>query len=401
MRMNSIPTMERKISREESCFNILGSIMRNFFLSLLFPATILFSTPLLAAPPAAPTGLCLQTTEGTQCAEDDTTPSSPSNIIAPKKVNTNNFHPGHYIRVGDKESVTRINQVLDVPGFVGLKKGYVWRDIESSEGVYDFSQIESDLAYLKSVGKQLWIVIQDTEWSTSNQPKVPAYMWTNSKYGCDPKYYGTYQRSAQQGGWLPCIWNENVLARYKALYAALGKRFNKEPNFEGMNLGETSTGSTDWGYTKEKEKDAFYAKALALKQAFPDKSVTQMMNYATFDLTAFADWLSANGIGIAGPDVHLMPEKINLQTNVYPLYVKYHSIVPTGPDVQWDNYERYNSLVGRANTAEELLLGAISYTNPWYMFWERRDPYFTDDVIPAIKKHGNLPSAKQFYDSKN
>lgn len=118
---------------------------------------------------------------------------------------------------------------------------------------------------------------------------------------------------------------------------------------------------------------------------------------ARYDLYSYTQGLP--GIGIGGPDVHLMPSKAHLHENAYSQYLKYHDVVPTGPDVQWDNYKRYNEDVRRANTAEELLVGAIEKMNPYYIFWEAREPYFSDDVVPTLNEFGQLPAAKAFYDS--
>ena len=362
-----------------------------------FVLAIILLVPTLSqgAVPAAPGGLCINKQN---CARSHHPADA---AVAPASVDINNFYPGHYMSVGYAHR-SSFDKIKNNPYFVGVKRNYHWSHIETAEGVYDFSEIEADLAYAQSMGKRLWIVISRTSWNSNSPPDTPRYMWGDAKYGCDPRYYGNYERSAQAGGWLPCFWNSHYQTRQAALYQALGERFNDEPYFSGINMGETSTGKTHWGYSAQALEAAFKKIALDAKAAFPNKVVTQMINYAPYDLAPFSAWLAENGIGIGGPDVHLQAsKKDSLHAYAYPQYLKYHDIVPTGPDVQGDNYRRNAHLVTSdyENVAEVILLGAIEKTNPWYMFWRPVEPYFSEQVLPMVDKHGQLPAAKAFYES--
>jgi len=315
--------------------------------------------------------------------------------------NPANFHPGYYMMIGENDNYSyTYSSFKDNVNFVGVKKNYAWSKLEPSLGVYDFSQIDADLNYLKSTGKRLWLQIGDTQFGPY-PPLTPSYMWKDSSYGCDPLYYGNYARTVQDGGWLPCIWNTKVQGRITALYNALGARYNSNPYIEAVTLGETSTGSTGWGYSTDVEQAAFKVRALAGKKAFPDKVVVHSVNYGVglYDLAPFVLWLTDNGIGINNPDMFLTPAKSYLLNTIYPMSLTYHNSVPIAVDVAWSNYVEENSLLAppRPNTSEELLNGAIQKTNPHYVLWEKRDPYFYNDAIPAIQKVGPLPAAKQFY----
>lgn len=362
----------------------------------------------LAAPPPVPTDICIEHSEGVECSTSTTLIGSASgtkNIIVPKSVNPDKFYPGFYLSVGLSQETpsSAFSMLIDNSVFVGGKRIYAWKDIEPSEGKYDFSKIEQDLAYLKSIGKRLWIQVFYTQFNGSLPPLTPSYMWGNSVYGCGSQYYGTYERSAQTGGWIPCFWNNNVNLKLRALYTALGDRFNKEEYLEGISLDETAidtyTAKELPGYSATIVYAAFKENALAAKRAFSDKIVIQQINYAPYDLVDYSSWLAQNQIGIGSPDVIL--HNTTLTDTIYPQYNRYHDVVPTGPDVQWSNYEQSNPETGRLYSAQEILTGIIRISNPWYMFWIKREPYFSDDVLPTLKKYGNLPAAKAFYDSKN
>ncbi len=315
----------------------------------------------------------------------------------PASVKPGNFRPGYYMGVGEKDSITSFNIIAGNPDFVGVKKRYAWNVIEPKKGEYDFSEIVADLEYLQSIGKHLWISIQTTTFSSDGLPRVPAYMWKNSRYGCGNKgeYYGSYKRTSQQGGWLPCRGNSDFDERFEALLTALGKRFNREPYFEGLNLAETSTGKRADNLSSTAELQAFKGAALAAKRAFPDKTVMQMINYSRFDLSAFADWLLANGIATGGPDMHVENAEKGSLALAYSTHKKNRWKTPNGIDVQWDNW----SAGGKPKSSRELIDAAVKYINPWYLFWDKKPGVFKEDVVPTVRKYGPLPAVKQLYSS--
>ena len=370
-----------------------NSTAKQWKLALAF--LLLAPTLCQGAVPAIPTGLCVN---NQNCS------NPPSKVVAPASTDINKFNPGYYMLLGPREEVSNFNEELK--HFVGVKKFYIWKEIETDYGVYDFSKIHRDLETVAAQGKYLWIQINGAVMSANAPPWVPRYMWDDAKYGCGPDgdgdkyYYGTYKRIVQNGGWLVCFWNENVAAREKALVEALGREFSNKKYIEGVLAGgETAinvgAAVVHASFSKDKAYTAIKEKILAAKRAFPNKSVMQDLNFGPFDLAEYAAWVVDQGIGLTGPDVLLMKEF--LVKEVYPLSKKYHDRVPTAIDVQWPDYGRWHPDLGRANTMEELRDGAIEHINPWYMFWKVRYPYF-DDVIPALGERP-LPAAKAFYES--
>lgn len=68
-------------------------------------------------------------------------------------------------------------QFLDRPDVVGVQGLYSWKSLESAEGVYNFSAIESDIETVTAKGKKLWVQLQDRTFNPANDP-VPSYMKT-------------------------------------------------------------------------------------------------------------------------------------------------------------------------------------------------------------------------------
>jgi len=312
-----------------------------------------------------------------------------------------NPHYGHWVYLGG-DITWALNLIADNPNFIGIKKVYNWRDLEPSENVYDFSEIESDLAEVQAKGKRLWIQPLYVQYSDYN-PLTPTYMWGDTKYGGNLPYCGNYKRTVARGGWLPIVWNPEVQARFQALFAALGARFNNEPYIEGIIIDETSTGVPQLageteGYSSAAELEGFKIRALAAKNAFPDKAVIQQINFASFDREDFGAWCVSHGIGIGTPDftVHRPDDEDfspggRFYSIIYPMMLQYHEDVPIGPEVQWADYEKMNPETGEYATPLELLVASRDLANPWYFFWEKREPWFTDEVIPTVNQYPTLP----------
>jgi hypothetical protein len=305
----------------------------------------------------------------------------------PTNVDPNNFHPGYYAIVPDWNEIP--TNILLSDDFVGVKVLYLWKTLETAPNTYDFSSIEEDLATLEAAGKRLWISIDYTQWNGNHEPYTPEYMWTDPKYGGDPEYYGNYRRGVQAGGWYPMFWNQNVKTQLLSLVKALGERFNGEAHVEGVVIGETSA-EVPAGYDCSGNLEFFQSVSLTAKNSFKNKVAIQQVNFACFDLPDFMQWLANNGIGIGTPDIYVF--KNFLTDTIYPLMYHYRNVVPMGPDVQWMNYERNNLSV------REIRDYAIANMDPWYIFWQVRQPYFDEEVLPAVFSRP-LPAAERYYSS--
>lgn len=60
--------------------------------------------------------------------------------------------------------------LLDRPDINGVQLIYSWKSLEPSQGEYDFSNIEGDLALVQTKGKKLWVQLQDRSFFLGNVP---------------------------------------------------------------------------------------------------------------------------------------------------------------------------------------------------------------------------------------
>lgn len=277
---------------------------------LMLAAAILLPAAAIAVPPPPPTGLCISTGAGSGCA--------PALVASPPANNNNNnstpvptgdavkWHPGHYMLVYLGAPQSDFNIMLNEPNIKGVQVRYFWSDLEPQRGQYDFSKIESDLAYLQANGKRLVAMIMERSFTLRKSP-VPIYLQTNPLYngGVSPTKNGTIAR----------LWEPPVMDRLIALYQALGKRFNGEAYFEAITIPETAPGfrgNTPPGYTPSKWATEIKRAMTALKSAFPNTVILQSANSlgGSKEIPGIIDHAFSLGIGIQGPDLYVDPNKI-------------------------------------------------------------------------------------------
>jgi hypothetical protein len=144
------------------------------------------------------------------------------------------WHPGHYMLVWGGYSQKHFDTIVG-SSFQGAQVRYDWRDLEPTKDQYDFSKIESDLAYLQQHGKRLVIQLMDRRFHSSKRP-LPDYLYE------DPTYHGGVEPFTGKGGCVARLWDAVVRERQIALIQALGKRFDREPYFEAFCFEETAIG---------------------------------------------------------------------------------------------------------------------------------------------------------------
>lgn len=282
------------------------------------------------------------------------------------------WHPGHYIMLYSNQSEPYyFNSVLtDLtkhPEFKGVQKKYFWNKLEPQYGVYDFSEIKSDLANLAAINKRLVLRIQAESFITYEK-LVPYYLQTSEYQG------GVYPINTGKG-YNVAYYNAKVQDRLIALVQALGKAFDKNPYLEIINLEETSPSrnESDWNATYLADYiNGMLRVAVATKKAFPTTNVIQFANYPEISLPLVVSTAQTYGIGIGGPDVK--QHNSYLIAGEYSYYPQVTNILPIAMAVDYSNYD--SSYAGNSPLNHPSIASihqfAVSTLKPNYMFWLRR-----------------------------
>jgi hypothetical protein len=170
-------------------------------------------------------------------------------------------------------------QVLSNPHVDGISLRQTWANIEPTEGVFDFSYLDSTIATCASYGKQVLLRV-----STMNGR--PAWVDTAVRNNRG-KFFRFMDGEVPTR--IPVFWDPTFLAKKKALIAALGARFTNNPTVTIVVVSFANATSEDWNvphtpdlvqqwlrlrYTSAKMVNAGTQLIGATMDAFPNQNVT-------------------------------------------------------------------------------------------------------------------------------
>lgn len=318
------------------------------------------------------------------------------------------WHPGHYVtpnrsylKMAHDRRVEETAEKLIAslpPTIVGVKGGAYWRNLETSEGVYDFTVIEKQLAMCARHHKYFLCAISERHFNPVEKP-VPDYLY-------EPKYRGVATFPIPQcgvRGSIARIWDPTVLDRFNRLVAELGKRFSREPFFEGIVFVETALnrGPSMTDLTLDSYVNALKSRLIHAKKAFPYSVVLQETNWlinglpsnkqSMADLVRFCHDI---GAGISGPD--LIPDRqrdpARPRCLAYEFYPQFAGRMPLGCNIEDPEYMgKVGSMHLGQLTPEGIYQMGMDTLKLNYFFWSLRDKpgdnfTFSGDVLPLLKK---------------
>lgn len=304
----------------------------------------------------------------------------------------------HFVYFTRDRKRMRNHPFLKSDRFEGAQIMYSWRQLEKAKGKYDFSDIRSDIKYLKSHGKRLFIQLQDVSFSAKYKPAP--------KYLLSPTYDGGVVPSKANGktiGWISKRWNPDVQKRYAALLMALGEEFDGE--IEGINLQESAvevSEEVDQSFSPAKYAEALKGNMRAVKRAFPNSTT---MQYANFMPGEWLPWEDEGylrglyktgeeiGVGLGAPD--LMFKRRGQLNHAIAMMHEGEFTVPIGIAIQDGNYvgstgadehfkDRKDDAPETSSMVPLLHAFAQDFLKVDYMFWVDQKPYFKEQVLPCF-----------------
>lgn len=296
------------------------------------------------------------------------------------------FNPGHYVVLTLHDDDASLAESM-VPGVKGFVKRYAWRELEPTEGNYDFSPIDHDLALASTYGVQLVAMIEDK--SFSDQMPTPDYLRDKTLPNIP-------------GGYSVVRWDAYVNSRYKALISALGQRFDANPHFEGIATTESAHGldaqaMDATGYSPEKYRDVLIDQLSHAARSLPGSRVFWFMNFlwgGNWHMGEIAREVAPLGVVLGGPDV--APDSEPLQVHTYPFYDGAAGRMPIFAQVEPSNYHHPHAdphAPTKYWTPAELFDYGRGELHVNYMFWVRwrwrpfAESYNWWDAMPVIQEN--------------
>jgi hypothetical protein len=232
------------------------------------------------------------------------------------------------------------NDGLENPDLAGFSIRQNWADLEPSEGNFDWSFLDSEVAKAAAVGKGILLRI-------NTQAGKPA--WVTAAIEQAGGIFFTFDDDGVSTT-IPVFWDPTFLAKKQAMIAAIGAHFTNNPTVqivvasfanaksEDWNVPHTAPNIADWfaaGYTTEKMLDAGKQIIDATMAAFPNQYVTLAIagnGHAggTGNLDPTATYVAANVIATARAT---WPGRLIVQINSLSAF---NPVAPGTDDSAWN-----------------------------------------------------------------
>lgn len=232
----------------------------------------------------------------------------------------------------------------------GVLVRYSWRDIETSEGVYDFTEADEILADMKNAaimtnGLKRMCFMVELRGAGADDYVVPDYVITHA--GSEGGQFQTTGFRADNPSWYMRLWNAYTLSRFKLFLQALAAHYDDEPYFEMFQVAETAVGSAlatqppgfaaaPAGYTNNYYVGLLEA-TLALNAAAPNTITCQILNYDRPPIKAMIPSLVASGVALGCPN-SLKDEPglhfTGANPGIFEHFKTYKNVVPICPAIQ-------------------------------------------------------------------
>jgi len=199
--------------------------------------------------------------------------------------------------------------ILNDARIVGLDIGDQWADIEPTEGVYDWSSIDSQLAQAEAHGKKVALGITSggvnvPDWLLAD-PDVQTFSFIDNN-----PYHSTYGQELT----IPVFWDPIFLAKKIALIQAAGVHYAAHSSIVVVACSFANATTIDWnipnapedianwlaaGYTTELMVNAGEMIVDATMAAFPNQNVTMPIGRGAGNLDPTQDYLAETVVDYA------------------------------------------------------------------------------------------------------
>jgi len=291
--------------------------------------------------------------------------------------------PQNYLFAGSDDLASH-EALIRRPDIGGVQVVYSWKSLESAKGVYDFSRIERDLAFLDRHKKQLFLQIQDRFFEVGHR-NVPAYLLEDPVYGGGlvPQVDNPGEGKPEGSGWVAMQWNSEVRKRYQQLLQALAQRF--DGRVAGVNLPETAAGvdierdktgfTCDTYFAAELENIAF------ARKVFSRSPVVLYSNFWPCEwnndrkyMSRTFEFAKQHGVGLGGPDI--VPWRQGQMKNSYQFFHQYRGQLKlVAMAIQEPTLTYTNPNTKKKFTRDEFVDFAENYLGVNIIFWSTSAPW--------------------------
>lgn len=220
------------------------------------------------------------------------------------------WNPGHYI-MNDLSRSTLEKIIIDFKNITavrGILRTYYWSQIETSKGVYNYSEIEADLALARKYKKKLALMIGYKYQASKTQSSLPQYILKLEKAPVNgllvPAFYvqGKAGDGQYNSGHHANFGHPKTLENFALLLNKLATRYDANPDIAYIQFIETSSGATLTAAQDANFLNGIMNMEKAARAAFDKTPLFQSLNFPRQKHPSFMNHLTNLKMGFGGPD---------------------------------------------------------------------------------------------------
>jgi hypothetical protein len=307
------------------------------------------------------------------------------------------WEPGNYMLLfaGDSDDLSadaatltsRCNEVGAESSVTGMMVRIPWDEVESTQGVYDFSPIDTLLTCMEGHGKYLWLLMLDRYFGAGPTFSCPVPTYVRNLGGTNNGCMET------NTGSMAALHRTAIMDRQIALFEAICEHYEDEPYFHGFYPEESATGQGTVGSPGDFSNSTYIASLIRRDEATATACVKSLyitsVNFPIVDqlMIDIVSAAHAAGIGIGGPDVY----NNSAPTRAQSVYIgdvggiDYRGDMPAGFMAQPAGIDD--------QTDEEIYDVAHNMWGNHFMFWVRKtdsagagaSAQWDDHILPALR----------------
>lgn len=140
------------------------------------------------------------------------------------------------------------SSIINNPGVVGILGGDSWTNIEKTEGVYDWTSIDNEIAQAEKAGLKVALKIVDSPAAAPDWLKNKPGIKTIDFIDTNQYHKSSYCKSNK----IPVFWDTTFNEKKKELIRAAGQRYANNPAVVAVMASFANTMTNDWGMPHKK-----------------------------------------------------------------------------------------------------------------------------------------------------
>ena len=148
-------------------------------------------------------------------------------LVSNEAVGGGVFAHVHLARNRDRWQGWDPQELVALPGLAGTQASFAWNELETAQGVYDWSRVHEILDLWGDAGKTVWIEISTADHGNTGPSRLPSYVFSSVPFVTSP----------ENGAIFPVFWDATYKSHWRNFLEAFAEEFDGDSRIEFLSMG--------------------------------------------------------------------------------------------------------------------------------------------------------------------